>query len=116
MARVTAAHPAWKGNALVYILLVLALIPIWFMLRGLRGSLIAPDVRLDEKVYFGRIRHDIMQDDGIIAFRLDEFIDVLEIQPQPGGKQFKYVVHSQAVDGTFVLDDDEIDVFPRPGQ
>jgi len=101
---------------LIYILLGLALIPIWFVLRGLRGGLIASDVRTDEKVYFGRIKKDVTIEGGVFAYRLDEFIDVLEIQPQPDGKGYRYVVHSKAVDGTFVLDDDEIDVFPRPGQ
>lgn len=101
---------------LVYILLALALVPIWFMLRGLRGSLIEPDVRTDEKVYFGRIKQDVTIEGGVIAFRLDEFIDVLEIEPQPSGKGYRYVVHSKSVDGTFMLDDDDIDVFPRPGQ
>jgi hypothetical protein len=100
---------------LLYVFLILVLIPIWFVLRGLRGGIITKDVRTDDRVFFGRIRHDIMFEGETFAFRLDEVVDVLEIEPQPGGK-FKYVVHSKVVDGTFVLDEDEIEVSPRPGQ
>lgn len=100
---------------MLYVFLILVLIPIWFVLRGLRGSILTKDVRTDDRVFFGRIRYDIMFEGETIAFRLDEVVDILGIEPQPEGK-FKYVVHSKVVDGTFVLDEDEIEVRPRPGQ
>jgi len=101
---------------LLYVFLALVLVPIWFLLRGLRSSLIPPDVRTDERVFFGRIRRDVTVEGGVIALRQDEVVDILEVRPQPGGRRFKYLVGSDAVGRTFLLDEEQIEVLPRPSQ
>jgi len=94
---------------LAFLFIPIVLAPVFAILWLLRRALLRNDDMSDSTPRFGRIRHDVVVG-GLEAFQMGEVVDITAIEPDPDKPRFKYVVFSKALEKTFKLSEDEIEV------